>query len=190
MYTVFVSPTHILPQSIEMPALKDDLGGPMAFRRQWPRPLARWELNAPGAQDKLEAVQGLLEHVQGDTPFWFDGAATIEVIEPILIGIGDGVTGDVPLPHKHVFVSSTVIYHNDAIFSAWNPLGGDGVTMAAVRFTAAVPLNTQVTAKYRRKAKVVLETDSPLSRERSYRSVISPERSIYRLRFFLQEVSD
>jgi hypothetical protein len=188
MYTAFISPTHIVPENLEMPTQVDPVGdGAKAFRRRQTRGLRRWEINVPSLQDNLEQLIGFLENVQGDTPFWFDGAGMIEVTEPILIGTGDGSTTDFIFPHKYVFVSSAVIYQNSALLTAWSPLG-DGIVMNGFRCTVAPPLYALLTAKYRRKAKVVLQTEST-SRERVFRNQDNNSKSLYRTRFFLEEVA-
>lgn len=190
MYTAFADATHIIPCRTEMPALKDDLGGPMGFRRKWPRALRSFDLDIPDAPDRLDPLLGLLEFAQGDTRIWFDGAGHGEIFEPILIGVGDGTTKDFPLPHLHVFVSSAVIYHNGGVFSAWTPLGGDGITMSAIRFTAAPALNVQVAAKYRRKFKCVVNTEQQIDHDSQFVDPDDPGKSFYHLRYTLQEVSD
>lgn len=171
-----------------MPTLKDDIGGGAAqYRRRQTRALKRWELNVPSLQEQIEPILGLLEYIQGDTPIWFDGAGAGDITAPIIIGIGNGTDTDFKLPHKHVFVSSCVVYLNGGITAAWTPLG-DAVVAHSIRFTTAPAAEVQITAKYRRKIKCVLDTESAVISERSFRSQ-EPTRTIQRLKYFLQEVA-
>lgn len=189
MFTVFASPTHVLSEQLDMPTLKDNVGGgAVEFRRLHTRALRSWELNVPGQHEKLDSLIGLLEHLQGDNPFWFDGAGMLEIIEPIIISIGDGLTAEIILPHRHVFVASAVLYLNGVIFNGWAPVG-DGITMDALIFDDPIPANAQVTAKYNRKAKVILETQESLSRDRIFRAVNNGSQSVYRVRHILKEVA-
>lgn len=188
MFTLVGSPHHTLPVSPQMPTLRDDIGGGAAeFRRRWTRPMRRWELMFPGQQEKLDMISGFMDYMQGDTPFWFDGAGTIEVVEPVLVGIGDGAKTDFAFAHRHIFVASAVIYLNGGATNLWAPIG-NGVEMDSMRFSTAPPLNMQITAKYQRRAKVVLDTEGESSRERSFRSIGDQKKSVYRDKYFLQEV--
>lgn len=188
-YTAFTSPTHFLTEEIDMPTHEDELGGgAKAFRRQQTRALRRWELNIPARHEGMDGFIGLLEMVQGDTPIFFDGAGMLEVVEPILIAVGDGTTTDIILPHRFVFVSSVIVYLNGGVFNAWAPLG-DGITMDSLRFDSAIPNDGIVTAKYRRKAKTVLRTEDIGRRERVLRFQDNEAKSIYRSRLVLQEVA-
>ena len=154
------------------------------------RPLKKWELTFPGTQDKLEALSGFFEMVQGDTPFWFDGAGTIEVVEPILIAVGDGITAVFRLPHRNVFVASAIFYLNGAATNTWTPSGAanDGVTMDNVIFSSPPGNFAQIRARYRRKAKVILDTDTDMSRDRNFRNQTNPAGSVYRAKYVLVEV--
>lgn len=188
-YTILAAPEHVLPQTLSAPTLKDPVGnGTMMFRRLQKRPLSSWELVVPGRQELLAPILGLLEHVQGDTPFWFDGAGFGEVVSPILIGIGGPNTTDYDLPHRFVFCSSLVIYINGSFYQAWNPLGGDGITCDAIRFTGFINPNYPITAKYRRRIKCVLRTEDKMQMSRSFRSQITAE-NIHRLKLTLEEVA-
>ena len=188
MFTVLASPSHVLPVSLQMPTLKDELGGgAQQLRRRQTRALGRWELLVPGVAQKLDPIIGLLEYIQGDTPIWFDGAGYGEITEPSLIGFGDGSTTDFPLPHRHVFVSSIVVYKNGEIDPSWLPLGA-GIVCDAIRFSPAPSANSQITGKYRRKIKAVLQTEQDVGQERSFRNIDDPLRTIQRLKYFLQEV--
>ena len=189
MFTVFGSPTHVLPVSMRAPTTKTELGGGAdERRRQWTRPLRRWELNVPGAQEKLDPIIGLLDYAQGDTPMWFDGAGFLDITEPIVVGFGNGNVKDFRLPHRHVFVSSLIVYQNGAIVSAWTAVGSS-VIADSISFTSAPAANVQITAKYRRKAKVVLETESDTVQNRVWRNRDDPAKSVAFLKYFLQEIS-
>lgn len=191
MYTVIASPVHVVPVSESMPTLRDQMGGgSVEVRRLATRTLKKWELTFPGTQELLDPLSGFFETIQGDTPFWFDGAGTIEVVEPILIGIGDGAMTTFRLPHRNVFVASTIVYLNGAAINTWSPQGGanDGVTMDNIIFSSAPGSFAQIRARYRRKAKVLLDTDSDMSRERSFRNQTNPAGSVYHARYFLTEV--
>lgn len=190
MFTAFCDPSHMVSSEIEMPTHVDALGdGVRGLRRKQTRALRRFEIAAPDSPERLDSLIGLLEHVQGDTPFWFDGADFGEIFEPILIGTGDGSKTDFDLPHRHVFVSSAVIYLNDALLTAWTPLG-DGVTMQSFRCTAAPAANAQLKAKYRRKFKVRLETEeATLSINQEFTDRDDPSKSFYAARYVLQEVA-
>src|SRR5512144_1342740 len=116
-YVVFASPLHVLPQQIDMPVNRDDVGGgAVGLRRRFTRPLSSWQLEIPGKQELLDPILGLLENVQGDTPIWFDGAGFGEETSPILVGIGDNAHTDYLLAHRHVFVASLVVYINGAVY--------------------------------------------------------------------------
>jgi hypothetical protein len=189
MFTVYASPTHVLPQGIAMPTLVDDLGGgAQSFRRRFTRPLSRWTFEVPGIQSVLDPQEGFFKYTQSDTPFWFDGAGAEEVSVPVILGVGDGVKTDFILNDCHVFVNSLVVYANGGLITSWDALGGDGITCQTIRFTAAPAVNVQITAKYRRKYKVVLVSDT-LEKQRSHRNQSTPEGSVYRLSYNLQEVA-
>ena len=190
MFTVYASPTNVLPQDTDMPTLVDDLGGgARSFRRQFTRPLSRWKFDVPGIQAVLDQQEGFFKYTQGDTPFWFDGAGAEDVSEPVILGVGDGSTTDFKFNDCHVFVNSIVIYQNGGPHTGWDALGGDGITCQQVRFTAAPGVNVQVTAKYRRKFKVVLISDNALSKQRAHRNQSTPSGSIYRLSYELMEIA-
>jgi len=189
-YTIFASPLHVLPQSLDMPTIKDDLGGGASqYRRQYLRPLSSWELEMPGRKELLDPLMGLLQYAQGDTPIFFDGAGFAEETAPILFGIGIGSITDYRLPHRFVFIASLVIYINGAVYPNWTPLGGDGAsTCDAIRFDSGLGVNSMAAAKYRRKVKCVLRTEDKVTRGRVFRSSV-PTESIHHLRFILEEVS-
>jgi hypothetical protein len=188
MYTALASPTHLLPVQRQMPTIKDPLsGGAVQLRRRMTRGLMRWEFTVPGRQGDLDQLGGFLDYVQGDTPFWFDGAGFGEILEPIIFGIGTGSKTQFALPHRYVISASLVVYHNDILNTGWSVIGGD-VTCDAIQFTVAPGLHDQLSAKYRRKIKVVLETEDEMSQTRSYRNTNDPRQSVQRLRYFLQEV--
>ena len=169
--------------------MKDPVGnGTMMFRRMQKRPLSSWELVVPGRQELVAPLLGLLEYVQGDTPFWFDGAGFGEVVTPVLVGIGIANTTDYDLPHRYVFVSSLLVYVNGTPYQPWTPLGGDGITCDAIRFTTVINPNYPITAKYRRRVKVVLRTEDKTSMSRSFRSPITSE-NIHKLKLVLEEVA-
>lgn len=188
MLTAFCSPLHVLPQQIDMPIEKDQVGNGLEYRRRkWLRGKSSWELEVPGKQELLDPIWGLLEYVQGDRPFWFDGAGFGEVVTPIPFAEGTNTTDtDFLLPHKWVFIASLVIYENGSVSTNWTPLDTDGVTCNAIRF--GVPLNTynQATAKYRRRIKVVLRIENPATRSRMHRSEVTAD-NIHRLTFTLEE---
>lgn len=189
MFTIFSGPRHELPLIINAPTLKNDLGGGADERhRRWTRPLRRWELDMIGYEDRLDPIIGLLDYAQGDTPIWFDGAGAGDIVEPILLGIGNGNITDFRLPHRHVFVSSLIVYQNNAIVSSWTPIGSTEIA-DSIRFTSAPALNVQITAKYRRKFKVVLETEAALNHNRIMRNRDNPANSLYGLKYFLQEIA-
>lgn len=188
-YTVLCAPEHVLPQTLSMPTLKDPTGnGTMMFRRLQKRALSSWELVVPGRQELLDPILGLLEHVQGDTPFWFDGAGFGEVVTPILIGVGSPNGTDCDLPHRFVLVSSLVIYVNGSFYQPWTPLGGDGITCDAIRFTGVINANYPITCKYRRRIKCVLRTEDKVTRARGFRSQITAD-NIHKLKITLDEVA-
>jgi hypothetical protein len=188
MYTVISSPTHVLPVETDATTYKDDVTDAFEFRRKLTRVLKRWEIVTPGTQEGLDELSGFLDLIHGDTPFWFDGAGTVEVTTPILIHMGNGVITDIRLPHRNVTVASTVIYQNGVATSDWQPLGGDGVHMDMIRMTSAPGLYAQIKAKYRRKCKVVLETESGISRERVFRDVSDARKNAVMVKYFLAEV--
>ena len=189
MFIVMAAPEHVLPRTLSMPTLKDPVGnGTMMFRRLQKRPLSSWELVVPGRQELLEPILGLLEAVQGDTPFWFDGAGFAEVTAPILVSIGIPNSTDYDLPHRHVYVSSLVIYINGSFYQPWIPLGGDGITCDAIRLTSSINTNYPITAKYRRRIKCVLRTEDKTQLSRGFRSQITAE-NIHRLKFTIEEVA-
>jgi hypothetical protein len=187
-FTILAAAEHVMPQNLSMPTMKDPVGnGTMMFRRLQKRPLSSWELVVPGRQELVGPLLGLLEHCQGDTPFWFDGAGFGEVVAPVLVGIGVTST-DYDLPHRFVFVSSLVIYINGSFYQAWSPLGGDGITCDAIRFTGVINTNYPITAKYRRRIKCVLRTEEKTQMSRSFRSQITAE-NIHRLKLVIEEVA-
>lgn len=188
-FTIIASPDHILPVSVQMPTLKDEVGGgSVDLRRRWTRGLRRWELMFRGTQEKLEQLSGFMDLTQGDTPFWFDGGGTIEVVEPILVGVGNGGQTDFALPHRYVFVSSAIIYLNGAATNAWSPIGGDGIEMDKIHFTSAPGNFAQIKARYRRKAKVTLDTESEYARNRIFRHQTNGAGTLYQARYVFQEV--
>src|SRR5690349_21850933 len=141
MYTVFSDIVHAVPCTPAMPTLKDEIGGgAVALRRRQIRALRRWQLAVPVDQPAaIDELVGLLEYVQGDTPFWWDGGGFGEVHEPIIFGTGDPTRTDFILPHRFVFIASLVVYVNGSVFTNWIPLGGDGLsTCDAVRFGVAL----------------------------------------------------
>jgi hypothetical protein len=189
-YTILAAPEHILPQTLSMPTMKDPVGnGTTAFRRLQKRPLSSWELVVPGRQELLGPVLGLLEHVQGDTPFWFDGAGFGEVVSPILVGHGANTT-DYALPHRYVFITSLVVYINGAATGNWIPLGStDGIVCDAIRFdTAITNANYTITAKYRRRIKCVLRTEDKPEMSRGFRSNVVAD-NLHRLKLVIEEVA-
>jgi hypothetical protein len=190
-YTAIGSPLHSLPVSEYMPTLKDQVGGgTLEVRRTNTRTLKRWELVFPGMQDKLDPLSGFFEMIQGDTPFWFDGAGTLDLVEPILIAVGDGTTTVFRLPHRNVFVASAIIYLNGAATNNWTPSGAanDGVTMDNLIFSSPPGNYAQIRARYRRKAKVLVDTDSNVSRDRAFRDQRNAASSVYQSRVTLMEV--
>jgi hypothetical protein len=188
--TAFIAPTHVLPEEIQMPALNDPVGGgEVSLRRLYPRALRRWELTIPATHEKLDPFTGFLELVQGDVPFWFDGAGMIEVVEPIPIAVANGTDTEFTLPHRHVYVSSTVIYANAAILTTWTPIG-DGITMDSFVCTVAPDANSLLTAKYKRKAMVILETDQPTQRQRMFRNQTNETGTLFSTRIVLSEVAN
>jgi hypothetical protein len=188
-FTILAAPEHVMPQNISMPTLKDPVGnGTMMFRRLQKRPLSSWELVVPGRQELLGPVLGLLENIQGDTPFWFDGAGFGEMVAPVLVAIGIANTTDYDLPHRFVFVSSLLIYVNGSFYQPWTPLGGDGITCDAIRFTGVINPNYPITAKYRRRIKCVLRTEEKTQMARSFRSQVTSE-NIHRLKLVIEEVA-
>lgn len=152
--------------------------------------MKRWQLVMPGTAEKLDPIAGLLDLAQGDTPIWFDGAGTIEVVEPILIWVGDNTTTAITLPHRHVFVASTVVYVNGGATNAWAPLGGDGVTMDKIAMFTPPGQFSQIKVKYRRKCKVVISMDEDNSRERLLRDQSNNASSIYAQTVYLQEIAN
>ena len=186
--TIAASPSHILPVAVESPTLKESVGnGSLEVRRRWTRPLRRWDLTFKNTQQKLEELSGFMDYAQGDTPFWFDGGGTIEVVEPILIGVGNGAITDFALPHRYVFVSSAVIYLNGSATSNWWALG-DGIVMDKIHFVSPPPNFAQIKAKYRRKAKVILDTESEYARNRIFRDQNNPGGTLYESRYVFEEV--
>jgi|SRR5689334_1473379 len=190
-YTAFCDPLHVIPQEIDMPAMKDGLGqGEINARRQLIRSLSSWQLEMPGSQEKLESILGLLEYVQGDEAIWFDGAGFGEVADPILIWIGDGGTTDIRLPHRYVYVSTLVIYLNGTVFTDWIPLGGDGVvTCDSIRTGTAAASDYWITAKYRRKIKCLVKVEDKITRARQFRDPSFVANNIHRLTVSLDEVA-
>jgi hypothetical protein len=187
MMTLVCSPTHVIPVQSQNPTLKDAVGGgSYQYRRQYTRPLKRWELNFPGVGEDLDLIAGFFDYAQGDTPIWFDGGGTLEVTEPIIIGVADGVKQDWDLPHRHVFVSSTIIYINGGAYTAWSPVGGDGITMDKIHFTGVLGAYAQIKAKYRRKCRVVA-ADDERTRGRLHRDQADNKKSIYMEKVVLQE---
>jgi hypothetical protein len=188
MMTLIASPSNIIPVQSQNPTLKDSVGGgSYLYRRQYTRPLKRWEMTFPGFAEDMDLIAGFFDYAQGDTPIWFDGGGTLEVTEPIIIGIGSGTKTDFDLPHRYVFVSSAVVYVNGSSSNDWSPLG-DGIVMDKIHFNAAPGAYAQVKAKYRRKAKVVLDTEGDRNRGRVFRDQSDNRKSIYQERFFLTEV--
>ena len=173
--------------------MKDPVGnGTAMFRRLQKRPLSSWELVVPGRQELLAPIRGLLEHIQGDTPFWFDGAGFGEVVAPTLIGHGRGgsfTVNDFDLPHRFVFVSSLVVWINGGLFQPWTPLGGDGIVCDAIRISQQLSENYPILAKYRRRIKCVLRTEEKTEMARAYRSQTAVADSIHRLRYVIEEVA-
>jgi hypothetical protein len=189
MMTLVASPSHVIPVHSNNPALKDSVGGgSYLYRRQYTRPLKRWELTFPGLAEDMDLIAGFFDYAQGDNPIWFDGGGTLEVTEPIIIGIGDGSKPDFDLPHRYVFVASAIIYVNGTSSTTWSPVGGDGITMDKIHFSSVPGNYAQIKAKYRRKAKVVLDTDGDRTRGRTFRSENDNRKSVYQERVFLQEV--
>ncbi len=187
-FTICAAPEHVMPQNLSMPTMKDPVGnGTMMFRRLQKRPLSSWELVVPGRQELLGPVLGLLENVQGDTPFWFDGAGFGEMVAPVLVSMGLPGT-DCDLPHRFVFVSSLAIYVGGGFYTNWAPLGGDGITCDAVRFNSGFSVNYAITAKYRRRIKCVLRTEEKTQMSRSFRSQITAE-NIHRLKLVIEEIA-
>src|SRR5262245_24618584 len=107
MYTAFSNIIHAIPCQVSMPTLKDDLGaGSYAFRRKQMRPLGRWALESPPEfPGEVDRVIGLLQYVQGDTPFWWDGGGFGEVHDPMLFALGNGTVTDYRLPHRFVNIA-------------------------------------------------------------------------------------
>lgn len=190
-YVVFASPLHILPQQIDMPAMKDGLGqGEINARRTLLRPLSSWQLEIPGKQELLDPILGLLQYVQGDDPIWFDGAGFGEETAPIIFAIGNATQTDYKLLHRHVFIASLVVYVNGSVYSNWTPLGGDGVsTCDAIRFGTALGVNNQATAKYRRRIKCLVRVEDKVTRSRQFRSGSFNADNIHRLTVTLDEVA-
>ena len=187
--TIFFSPRHELPSTIQAPTQKNELGGGADERlRKWTRPMRRWELTLTHEEQRIEEMLGLFQYAQGDTPIWFDGAEFGEINVPIVVGFGDGNIKDFRLPHRHVFVSSLIVYQNGAIVSAWTPVGSP-VIADSISFTTAPALNVQITAKYRHKFKVVVETDNQPAHERIYRRRDNPSESLYQVSYVLQEIA-
>jgi hypothetical protein len=188
MYTLVCSPTHVIPVESQNPTLKDAVGGgSYQYRRQYTRPLKKWELNFPGVAEDLDLIAGFFDYAQGDNPIWFDGGGTLEVTEPILIGVADSVKQDWDLPHRHVFVASAIIYVNGSSSNDWSPVGGDGITMDKIHFGTAFGGYAQIKAKYRRKAKVMLDAEESRSRGRLHRDQSDNRKSIYVEKITLQE---
>lgn len=190
MMTVFASPTHVIPQELEMPVLMDQIGGgAQAFRRRYIRPLSSWQLEIPGKQERTDPILGLLQYAQGDTPIWFDGAGFGEVTEPIVFAEGTGTITDYPLPHRHVFIASLVIYNNGGVYPNWIPLGGDGIsTCDAIRYDSALGNGYIGTAKYRRRVKCVVNVEEKVTRRRVFRSSFTAD-NIETLLVTLKEVA-
>jgi hypothetical protein len=188
MYTVIASPTHVYPLTIAAPVLKDDLTGAYQYRRRLTRTLKKWEMTVAGTQERLETLRGLLAISQGDTPGWYDGSGIIEVVDPILIGIGNGTTTDFLLPDRYVFAASTIVYFNGGPTANWQPLGGDYMVMDQIRCSPAPAANVQITAKYRRKAKVVINTEADVEHGRLFRDQDNPSTSLYSIKLILSEM--
>ncbi len=186
-YAAFASPEHATAVSADMPTRKDQLGKhALQRRRDLSKPAHAWELVFPGREENLDAMIGLLNYSQGDTPLWFDGAGVnAEVVEPRLIGIGNGARRDFELLHRHAYAATVVIYLNGSLTQFWQPLG-DGVTCGAIRFDYAPDAQYIITAKYRAKFKVVLETDEDFKIERSFHSP-TPGQGVERIRYVLRE---
>jgi len=87
-----------------------------------------------------------------------------------------------------VFVASAVIYVNGSAITSWSPVGGDGITMDKIHLSVVIGNYAQIKAKYRRKAKVVLDADGDRTRGRSFRSENDNRKSLYHERVFLVEV--
>lgn len=187
--TVFMSPLHVLPQTLDAPRYQDQIGnGVPVVRRKRIRGTSSWQLEIPGRQELLDPIWELLEYAQGDREIWFDGAGFGEVTSPAVIFIGDGSTADIMLPHKHVYVASFVAYLNDAMLDAayWAPLGGDGVTMDSI-ICGPLPVGGQLKAKYRRKIKTLLRVEDQPKRSRIFRSASSATDNIHSLSLTLEE---
>lgn len=189
MMTLIASPTHVIPIQTQSPTLKDAVGGgSYLYRRQYTRPLKRWELNFPGLAEDIDLVEGFFDYAQGDTPIWFDGGGTLEVTEPILVGLGNNARQDWDLPHRYVLVASAVIYVNGSAITSWSPVGGDGITMDKIHLSVTIGNYAQIKAKYRRKCKVVLDSEGDRSRGRSFNSQADNRKSVYIEKIFLTEV--
>jgi len=173
--------------SVKSVTLRDDVTDAYEFRRRLTRPLGKWELIFPGTKEVLDSLSGMLATAQGDTRIKFDGAAMLEVTDPIIIAVGDGQTTDFMLPHRNVYVSSTVIYLNGIATNAWQPLGGDGVTMFQIRMTSAPGQFSQIKAKYKRYANTVWNTEEDLGMDRVMRRQ-NNRLSIQQVRLMLTEV--
>lgn len=189
MYTVISDLLHVVPCGIEMPTLVDPVGSGHAHRRrQFTRSLRRWELQIAKAPRALDELVGFLEYAQGDTPLWFDGGGFGEIEEPALVFVGNGVDTDINLPHQNVIAASAVFYVNSGLFTDWVPLG-NGVLMNKIRTGTALPLGAQLTGKYRRQFKVVLETTERPSHESVIDDRDNRLNSFFRFHYFLQEVA-
>lgn len=189
MLTIVGSPSHIVPTEIQAPVLRDAMGqGDFELRRQWTRTLRKWDLQFDGNQERLDELSALLDYAQGDITMWFDGAGTLDLTQPVLLGIGNGQQIDFNLLHKNVFVASMVVYLNGAATNAWAPLGGDGIICDKIRMTSAPGNYAQLRAKYRRKAKVVFKTDQTVGIQRLFRNPDNPNLNIYRHIYSFQEL--
>jgi hypothetical protein len=189
MMTLVASPSNIIPVQSQNPTLKDSVGGgSYLYRRQYTRPLKRWEMTFPGFAEDMDLIAGFFDYAQGDNSIWFDGGGTLEVTEPIIVGFGNNSRQDWDLPHRYVFVASAVIYVNGSAITSWSPVGGDGITMDKIHLSVVIGNYAQIKAKYRRKAKVVLDTEGDRNRGRVFRDQSDNRKSIYQERMFLQEV--
>jgi hypothetical protein len=189
VYTITASPTHVIPVQSQTPTLRDSLsGGALDLRRRWTRPMKNWDLIFPGQQERLGPLMGLLDVAQGDEPCWFDGGATIEITEPILIGTGNGTITDFILPYRYMFVATMVVYLNGGATNTWQPVGGDAITCQQIRFSSAPPNFTQIKMKGRRKTKVVVDTEQGVVMDRAFRNQTDANNSLYSLKVTLQEI--
>jgi len=186
--TAFIAPTHVLPERMDAPRYMDEIGNGVQFvRRKWIRSRSSWEIEVPGKQELLDPFWGLIEYAQGDRIIWFDGAGFGEVTYPTLIAEGDGTTTEFRLPHKNIYVASFVLYHQDALSTAWAPLGGDGVTMDAITATG-VGAGVALKAKYRRKIKCLLRVEDNPERGRAFYAPGNIE-TIHHIKITLEETT-